>query len=167
MIWASPELGYCVAPHLSFVQFLSRAEHRWECCALEEERDVEPLRLCGRGVKRVSRRIWRGVKKVSRRIWRGIKRGATKVWRGVTSPVRWVTRKINQIGRIMRKSKKAMRLIRYYWAMFKATRSFIRRQKPAPDRSIALRHNHLSFKAKALQVLNALKQHERELKMEL
>ena len=44
----SPELGYCVAPHLSFVQFLSRAEHRWECCALEEERDVEPSRLCGR-----------------------------------------------------------------------------------------------------------------------
>ena len=35
-------------PHLSFVQFPSRAEYSLECCALEEGKGVEPLRQCGR-----------------------------------------------------------------------------------------------------------------------
>ena len=35
-------------PHLSFVQFPSRAEYSLECCALEEGKGVEPSRQCGR-----------------------------------------------------------------------------------------------------------------------
>ena len=66
--------------------------------------------------------------------------------KGVTFPVRAVrkiTKTINKIGKIMRRSTKVMRKVRYYWALFKAMRSYLGRYPKAPNRLLPLKAHAL------------------------
>ena len=77
-----------------------------------------------------------------RQIGKGIKKLGKGIKKVVTAPVRLVrkiTKTINKIGKIMRRSTGVMRKVRYYWALFKAMRSYLGRYQKAPNRLLSVK----------------------------
>ena len=87
--------------------------------------------------KRYRRKWRRSIKKRVQRARRSISKRVRKIRNSVRKRLRRFTGIFGRIGNVVRRVRSGMRKVNYFWNMFKATRNYIRRYRPAPRDRIA------------------------------